>query len=169
MSGNEADTPFFEAAVVPHRSLGRRGLLVVAALLLAGAGFVTAIAWVDGAWPVLGFAAGELALGTALLVRNVREARAVEWILLAPSGLRLVRVDRRGRRRELLLPIDWLNVILEERRGRVPLLALGARGRGIEVAASLGEAEKRALATALRDALHRWRNPRFDNPQLRGE
>jgi hypothetical protein len=30
----------------------------------------------------------------------------------------------------------------------------------------LGEAEKRDLSVALAGALHRLRNPRFDNPQL---
>jgi hypothetical protein len=39
----------------------------------------------------------------------------------------------------------------------------------VEVGASLGEHEKRDLAEALRDALDRWRHPRFDNPQLREE
>jgi hypothetical protein len=34
------------------------------------------------------------------------------------------------------------------------------------VGSCLGAAEKRELAAALEDALHRWRNPRFDNPQL---
>lgn len=159
-----ADQTFFEAAIMPHRSLGRRGLAVVAALLVAGSVLVATVAWRDGAWPVLGFAAAELALALALLARNAGEARAAELILLAPSGLRLVRIDRRGRRSERRLPVDWLNVMLEERRGRVPLLRLGARGQGEEVAASLGEAEKRLLAEALREALHRWRNPRFDTP-----
>jgi hypothetical protein len=33
----------------------------------------------------------------------------------------------------------------------------------------LGEEQKRDLADALTKALHDWRNPRFDNPQLRDE
>ena len=37
----------------------------------------------------------------------------------------------------------------------------------MEVGAELGEAEKRDLAEALNLALHRHRNPVFDNPQLR--
>jgi hypothetical protein len=38
-----------------------------------------------------------------------------------------------------------------------------------EIATSLGEVEKRDLWEALRDALHRLRSPRFDNPQLRAD
>ena len=44
---------------------------------------------------------------------------------------------------------------------------LTARDIRVEIARSLGEDEKRDLADALGEALHRWRNPRFDNPQLR--
>jgi hypothetical protein len=43
-----------------------------------------------------------------------------------------------------------------------------ARDFSEEVGRCLGEAEKRDLAAALDAALHRWRNPRFDNPQLSG-
>ncbi len=61
----------------------------------------------------------------------------------------------------------WLNVTLQERPGRVPGLYLSARGQIVEVAALLGEPEKRDLAEALAAAVHRLKNPVFDNPQLR--
>ena len=48
----------------------------------------------------------------------------------------------------------------------MPRLLLVARGVREEIATTLGEAEKRDLWAALRDALHRLRNPTFDNPQL---
>ena len=41
--------------------------------------------------------------------------------------------------------------------------------RGWRWGASLGEPEKLDLAEALKAALHRWRNPVFDNPQLENE
>jgi uncharacterized membrane protein len=56
---------------------------------------------------------------------------------------------------------------LEERPGRVPALVLVERHRRMEIGQSLGEDEKRDLAQALGEALHRLRNPVFDNPQLR--
>ena len=62
---------------------------------------------------------------------------------------------------------SWANVVLEERAGTVPKLLLTARGTSCEVARQLGEREKRDLAAALSRALQRWRNPSFDNPQLR--
>jgi uncharacterized membrane protein len=65
------------------------------------------------------------------------------------------------------LPADWMAVRLEERRGRVPALVLQLRGHAVEVGRELGEDAKRSLAEALAVALHRRRNPVFDNPQLR--
>jgi uncharacterized membrane protein len=78
-----------------------------------------------------------------------------------------LRVDANGRTSEQVMPSGWLNVVLTERPGRVPGLYLAARGRQVEVAHSLGEPEKRDLAEALAGALHRLKNPVFDNPQLR--
>jgi uncharacterized membrane protein len=80
-----------------------------------------------------------------------------------------VRIDRRGRREERALPVGWLNAVMEEPPGQVPRLLLVAHGVREEIATSLGEAEKRDLGRALRDALHRLRSPRFDNPQLRAD
>ncbi|MGH7086239.1 MAG: hypothetical protein ACREFN_14745, partial [Acetobacteraceae bacterium] len=51
-------------------------------------------------------------------------------------------------------------------RGRVPGLFLMAHGVNEEVARSLGEEEKRDLATALAAAFERMRHPVFNNPQL---
>jgi uncharacterized membrane protein len=163
----EAETPSFEAVIVPHRSLSRRelGLLFGAIALICA---VDAAIFVRvRAWPVGAFTGVELILAAVLLRLNARGARASELVLLTPSGLRVVRTDPRGRRTERVLRADWLNVVLEERPGRVPTLLLTRRGEQEEIAAALGEADKRDLAAALSRALYDWRNPRFDNPQLR--
>ena len=156
----------FEAMIVPHRSLSRRGLR----LLLAGIGVICAANLIVfsllRAWPVCGFAGGELVLAAFLLRLNALGARASELLLLTPEALRVVRIDRKGRREERVLPPAWLNVQVEERPGSVPTLWVGSRGVREELGHFLGEAEKRDLARALAEALHRWRNPRFDNPQL---
>jgi uncharacterized membrane protein len=156
----------FEAVIVPHRSLSPRalGLLTAAVALLCCVTSGMAV-W-NGAWPVGGFAALELLLAALLFRLNARAAREAELVLLTDSGLRIVRTDARGARREKVLPPSWLRVRLDERPGQVPVLTLAARGVAEEVGSCLGAAEKRELAAALEDALHRWRNPRFDNPQL---
>jgi uncharacterized membrane protein len=66
-----------------------------------------------------------------------------------------------------VLPSGWLSVSLQERDGRVPRLVLSGHGVSEEIGRALGDAEKRDLAGCLTNALHRARNPVFDNPQLR--
>lgn len=136
-----------------------------AIMLLSGV--ISAGLWWVGAWPALGINAVEILLALLLLHWNARQRRACELLLLSDSGLRVVRTDVRGRRQERVLPAAWLRVLLQERQGQTPALLLLARGARLEIAQALGEAEKRDLAWALRDALDRWRHPVFDNPQLR--
>ena len=47
-------------------------------------------------------------------------------------------------------------------------LVLTERRRGVEVGGLLGDAERRELGAMLAEALRRYREPVFDNPQLRG-
>lgn len=161
------DAVHFEAVITPHRSLGRRGLLTLVGAILLLSGVVTAGLWWLGAWPAVGINGVEILLALLLLRWNARQARACEILLLRDSELRVVRIDVRGRRCERVLPAAWLRVVVQERQGRTPGLFLLTRGAGLEVAQALGEAEKRDLAAALREALDRWRSPQFDNPQLR--
>lgn len=156
----------FEAEIVPHRSLSRRGLrLLVAAIGLLCAINATLFLLL-GAWPVAGFSGLELLLAAVLLWVNASAVRQSERLLLTEDALRVVRTGPRGRRDERVLSPAWLTVQLEERPGRVPGLWLGVRDIREEVARALGEEEKRDLARALHEALHRWRHPTFDNPQL---
>ncbi len=157
----------FEAVIVPHRSLSRRGLIILITALCSFSSATATAFWLLGAWPVAGFSGAEILLAIALLRYNARSVRASEVLLLSEAGLRIIRTDPRGRREELLLPTAWLNAVLEERQGGVPRLWLAGHGVHEQVAAALGEAEKRDLAASLQAALHRLRSPIFDNPQLR--
>ncbi|HEY7578878.1 MAG TPA: DUF2244 domain-containing protein [Acetobacteraceae bacterium] len=156
----------FEAVIVPHRSLSPSGLAILMAVLVALCGLIGLRFWLIGAWPVTCFGVVEIGLAVLLLRLNTSRARASELILLSEDSLRIVRTDSRGQRSERVLPVGWLNALLEEPPGQVPRLLLVARGVREEIATSLGEAEKRDLSAALADALYRLRNPRFDNPQL---
>ncbi len=123
--------------------------------------------WMLGAWPVLPFGVLEVGLVLLMLRANTRQARGSELVMLTESELRIVRTEPSGQRREKVLPSAWLSVSLQERDGRVPKLLLSRYGISEEIGAALGEAEKRDLAASLSRALHRSRNPVFDNPQLR--
>jgi uncharacterized membrane protein len=156
----------FEAVIIPHRSLSVRGRwILIGALSLLCA--VTSLRfWLLGAWPVAGFNAIEIGLAVWLLSLNARRGRASELVMLTPSSLKVVRVTPGGQHTERALSTAWLNVVLEERPGRVPGLLLVSRDVREEIGGTLGEAERRDLARALSEALHQARNPRFNNPQL---
>jgi uncharacterized membrane protein len=157
----------FQAAVVPHRSLSPKGLRALICTICGLSAVIALRMLLVRAWPVMAFSVLEVGLVVALLRLNVRRARAAEVVVLTEAELSVVRVDPGGRRQERSISPAWLSVQLEEKPGRVPRLVLAARDVREEIGAAIGEAEKRELATALREALHLWRHPVFDNPQLR--
>jgi uncharacterized membrane protein len=163
----DQDATLFEAVIVPYRSLSQRGL----AILMAAIGLLCVMGavrfWLIGAWPVAGFAVAEIGLAICLLRLNASRARASELVLLSEQTLHIVRTDWRGRRDERVLPVGWLNAVMDEPPGQVPRLLLVTHGVREEIAAALGEVEKRDLWAALSEALRRLRNPSFENPQLR--
>lgn len=162
----DAEPCFFEAVIVPHRSLSAGGLKLLIGAICALSICSTAVFWWLGAWPVAGFNGVEITAALLLLRYNARAVRANEVILLSGSALKVIRTAQDGTRTEQAVSPAWINVHLQDRPGRVPGLFLAAHGTSLEVGASLGEPEKLDLAAALKDALHRWRNPVFDNPQL---
>jgi uncharacterized membrane protein len=163
-----SDPLLFQAVIVPHRSLSRRSLKRLLAVICALCGASAAVFVWLGAWPVGGFTGIELLLAAYLFRLNAHGIRETEFIVLTGAGLRITRTDRAGEKRERLLNPAWLTITLEERPGRVPGLLVTGRDVRIEIGRSLGEDEKRDLAQALGTALHDLRHPIFDNPQLRG-
>ncbi len=157
----------FVATVKPHRSLDKRGMVIVIGAMLTGSLLVTSLMALIGAWPVIGFNGADISLAVFLMWLNVRAARAVEILTLSESHFIIERTDIHGKTAKVTLAPYWLNVVLEERPGTVPRLTLSARGTSQEVGHQLGETQKRDLAAALTRVLHNWRNPVYDNPQLR--
>ena len=160
--------PVFEALIVPHRSLTRRGVMTVVIVLTV---FSTAVALrflLLGAWPVAAFSLLEVPLVGGLLAVNMRRARASELIMLNAEEITVIQTDPAGRRKQVSLPSAWLRVQLDAGRG-IPRVMLLSHGRDCEIGAFLHEPDRLSLFDALRDAVHGIRNPRFDNPQLRDD
>jgi uncharacterized membrane protein len=159
----------FEAVCTANQSLGSRGMAAVAVLVVAASGAVATLLFALGAWPVIGFTGLEVLLVLGLLWRHRRGGRrAMEVLVLVGDRLVVRRTDVRGRREEMALDAYWTRVSLQERPGTAGrLLLTERRGRGMEVGNLLGDAERRELASMLAEALRRYREPVFDNPQLR--
>jgi len=165
-AGGQTEQLIFEAVLQPHRSLSPRGIGLVLGFLGSVSLGVTTLFWWLGAWPIAGFNGGEMLIAAALLRAHARSRRVREVLVLTDAGFRVLNFDERGNRMERHMPSAWLNVVLEERQGRVPGLLLTSHGRRLEVARMLGEEQKRDLFDTLGNVLHRMRNPVFENPQL---
>lgn len=154
----------FEAVSTPHRSFRPRGFLVLAGLALAWAIGGGVVFLTLGAWPVVPFLGLEIIGVLALVVLHHRaSARAREVVSLSAGRIRVRRTDARGRREEAALDPYWTRVAWDERQG----LALVQRGRRVAIGRFLSEEEQQDLAATLREVLRRYREPVFDNPQLR--
>jgi uncharacterized membrane protein len=158
--------PFFTAVITPHRSLSPRGLGLLFAMIAILSLLVGLRFWLLGAWPVALFAALEIALAGGFFWLNHRAARAVELVTIDEREARVIQNSAFGRRRDIRLPTAWLRVALDDPANRVPRLFLCERAWRAEIGAALGAEAKRDLARSLAEALHAWRHPRFDNPQL---
>jgi uncharacterized membrane protein len=162
------EAPIFEAFIVPHRSLTRKGVMAVVALLLVLNAAIALRFWLLGAWPVVAFSLLEVPLAVLLLAINIHRARASELIMLNTKELTVIRTDAAGRRIRVSLPSAWLRVDLQAKQD-IPRVIFSSHGRACEVGAFLNEPDKLALYDALDKAVYSVRNPRFDNSQLRGD
>lgn len=159
--------PLFEAILTPHRSMSRRGMYVVFAVMAAGSLLVTSLMYSLGAFPVIGFNGVDLLLAISLYSMNMRGGRACEIILLTDQRLTITRTTPRGKRNVITMAPSWLRVQLEENAGSNPIVTIVNREARHVVGTALGETERRDLADALRAAFARLRSPRFDNEQTR--
>lgn len=168
MRDSATDPILFEALCTPPRSLGRQGTLLVCLFMLAGACLTSVLFIVLGAWPVLAFTGLEVLLVMALFLAYRRwSRRSMELVVLTEGRLTIRRADHRGRQEELVLDPYWARAALEERPGGVSALLLRQRHAAFEIGRLLGDEQRRDLAGALDAALRRYREPVFDNPQLR--
>ncbi|MBR0654503.1 DUF2244 domain-containing protein [Plastoroseomonas arctica] len=158
------DPILFEAVSTPRSSFSPAGYRVLVGLLCAAAALPAILFTLMGAWPVLGFLGAEVPLVLFLVSRQARGAERVrEALVLTPAGLTVTRTDHRGRSHAMRLDPYWAR-LEQDAAGR---LVLVQRGRRISIGQHLGEGDRTRYATAIEDALRRYRRPIFDNPQLR--
>src|SRR4051812_41906860 len=120
----------FRAILTPHRSLAPTGFLIlmgvlVALNLTAGVGF-----YLLGAWPVVGFMGADVALVWWAFRLNYARADARELIEVNEHELILDREIRGRRLEQRRFTRGWVQVELEEDRGRDLIGRLFLRSRG---------------------------------------
>ena len=144
----------FDAVLTPHRSLSRRGFLVLmiapsAVSFTAGVFFFLA-----GAWPVVGFLGLDVLLVYIAFRINYRRAAAFEEVTVTPSALTVRKVSHNGRAREWSLNPLWARLEKDEyEEYGISRLFLVSHGKQLTIASFLGPDEKAGFADALTRAL----------------
>jgi uncharacterized membrane protein len=157
------ETPtLFEARSAPLNSLDNSGFRILAGLLLLGFTFSGTVVMLMGAWPVTAFAGAETALLLALMALYRSWARGSGETVTLMEGRLIIR-RREGRKcEEASFDPFWARVRWEGTK-----LYIGQRQRAMEIGRFLAPEEREDLARVLEKVLRRYREPVFDNPQLR--
>ena len=149
----QAEPGAFHAVLSPHRSLSPAGFLALM-VALGAISFVTGIVFlIAGAWPVLGFLGLDVLLIYVAFKLNYRSGRLYETVDLTPARFVLTRVHPSGRQEQFHCNPYWARVSLREWPDGRTALSVVSRGKELAFARFLTDAERRDLATALREAL----------------
>jgi uncharacterized membrane protein len=155
-SDNDRDreSPLFSAVITPHRSLSRRGFVVLMSVIGAVNFAGGLVFFFAGAWPVVGFMGLDVALIYWALKANYRSASAYEQVVVTPTTLTVRKVSHRGAVGMWSLNPLWVKLDRQsiEEFG-LQRLALISRGDRVPIADSLSPAERESFASALADAL----------------
>ena len=144
----------FSAVLTPHRSLSRKGFLIlmtVLGLISFATGTVFLLA---GAWPVFGFCGLDVLLIYCAFRLSYRRANAYEQVTVTPSELTVRQVSHHGRISEWTLNPLWVKLdrVVHAEFG-IERLFLVSHGRRLAIAGFLGPQEKESFALALSAAL----------------
>jgi uncharacterized membrane protein len=144
----------FSAVLTPHRSLSRKGFLILMTVLglislTTGTAFLMA-----GAWPVFGFCGLDVLLIYFAFRLSYRRAKAYEQVTVTPSELTVRQVSHYGRINEWTLNPLWVKLdrVVHAEFG-IERLFLVSHGRRLAIAGFLGPQEKESFALALSAAL----------------
>jgi len=151
---NAAEAPLFRALLVPHRSLGRKGFLVLMGVLV---GFWIAFGLVFlslGAWPVFGFFGLDV-LAIWLAFRwNYRAARAREEVEVSRVALDIRKVAPSGRTQAFRFNPFWARFeIARHDEIGITRMAVTGEGRSVPIGAFLNPEDRESFATAFGRAL----------------
>jgi len=151
---HSGEPTIFSATILPHRSLGSIGFLVLM-LVIGGISFVAGMVFlVIGAWPVFGFFGLDVLLVYWAFRANYRAANAYEQVWVTASELKLRKVSHRGQVAEWTLNPVWTRLDRQTHQEYgIERLFLVSHGRKLAIASFLGPAEKEEFAIALGAAL----------------
>ena len=154
MSAGNHDDIIFSATLTPHRSLGKRGFVLLMAVI-AALWFATGLYfWSLGAWPVIGFVGLDfLAIWLAFRL-NYRSARAYEEIEVSRAALIIRKAAASGRVQEFRFNPSWARLEVEDDgEDGVARILVRLRDGRVPVGAFLNPQDRKSFARAFGTAL----------------
>ncbi|MBM3491535.1 MAG: DUF2244 domain-containing protein [Alphaproteobacteria bacterium] len=152
---DETQPLYLDARLIPHRSLGPGGFLLLM-LFFSGVSFACGIGFaLTGAWPILGFYGLDVLAIYVGFRLNYRAGRLREEVRLSAERLDVVRVFPSGRRVGWSFQPYWVRVELRANGLGQGHIALASHGREVAIGSFLTEDERQDFAAGLRQALAR--------------
>ncbi|WP_217577967.1 DUF2244 domain-containing protein [Mesorhizobium sp. GbtcB19] len=150
----EADEPFFQALLTPHRSLGRTGFLILMGALVFG-WIVTGVFFLaHGAWPVFGFFGLDVIAVYIAFRANYRAARAREEISVSRTSLDIRKTAPSGRSEAHHFNPFWTRFsIARHAEIGITRMAVEAQGKSVAIGGFLNPDDRESFATAFSRAL----------------
>ncbi|HEY6632207.1 MAG TPA: DUF2244 domain-containing protein [Rhizobiaceae bacterium] len=149
-----ADEPFFRALLTPHRSLGRKGFVVLMGALLFGWLATGTIFLAHGAWPVFGFFGLDVLLVYICFKLNYRAARAREEVSVSRTSLDITKVAPSGRSEAHHFNPFWAKFAIS-RHDEIGIVSMAVEGQGrcVSIGGFLNPDDRESFATAFSRAL----------------
>lgn len=151
---NPKDEPIFRALLTPHRSLGRKGFVILMSIL--------AVSWLGtgafflsiGAWPVFGFFGLDVLLVYFAFKWNYRAARAREEVSVSRQALDIIKVAPSGKMQAFHFNPFWtkFRVARHDEIG-ITDMAVEEQGRRVTIGSFLNPDDRESFAAAFGNAL----------------
>lgn len=151
-AGNEEE--IFHALLVPHRSLGKMGFLVLMGALGISS-FITGIFFLMlGAWPVFGFFGLDVLLVYIAFRLNYRSARTHEEVRVSRVALQVRQVAPSGRSKLHEFNPFWTRFIVA-RHAEIGITSMQveSRGKALTIGSFLNPDDRESFASAFQSAL----------------
>lgn len=149
---------YMDAVITPHRSLSRRGFIILISVL-TGINSLTALLFILlHAVPVPLFIGLDVIAIIVALVASRRATRNVERVQVTTAEVRVVRETPKGAQTVWLSPTAFTRVALGGDDVDDQDLYLRLSDRGVAVARALTRVERREFAAALERAIRRARS-----------
>ncbi|MDH4986592.1 DUF2244 domain-containing protein [Aminobacter anthyllidis] len=149
-----ADEPFFKALLLPHRSLGRTGFMILMGALTFGC-IVTGIIFLSqGAWPIFGFLGLDVVALYVAFRLNYRAARAREEVSVSRTSLDILKTAPSGKSQRYHFNPFWARfaVSRHEEIG-ITGMAVETRDTSVPIGSFLNPDDRESFATAFSRAL----------------